>query len=93
MAFFLVTRKGNEIYKDPEYPANFYEIDFGDFRLIVIYRYFNRPSLNQTINLFIPTPDGFVMKCLEWWQACNLLNDLQTPHMAEYFKLYPDRAH
>lgn len=91
VVFFLVTKKGNEMYKDPEYPANFYEIDFGDFRLVVIYRYFNRPPLKQTINYFLQTPNDFVINGLEWWQVCNLLNDMEMPFVKSYFNLYPEK--
>lgn len=91
--FFLISRKGVEFHKDIEYPANYFEKDFKNFRLTVIYRYFNMPPEKPTINMSLVTPpgDSFTVNGLEWWQVCNLLNDLEMAYVTEYFKKHSDR--
>lgn len=93
LMFFIVSKVGVEINKDPEYPANYYEKDFTDFRLTVIYRIFNKPPERPTINLSLITPpgDNICLIGFEWWQICNLLNDLEKPYVTAYFKKHPER--
>lgn len=91
--FFLVSKTGVEFHKDVEYPANYFEKDFKNFRLTVIYRYFNMPPEKPTINMSLVTPpgDSFAVNGIEWWQTCNLLNDLEMSYVTEYFKKHPER--
>ena len=91
--FFLVSKNRVKFNKDPEYPANYIEKDFTNFRLTIIYRFFSMPPETPTINLFLNTPPGdtHTIMGLEWWQTCNLLNDLETAYATEYFKKHPER--
>ncbi|MDD5464189.1 MAG: hypothetical protein PHP62_03500 [Candidatus Moranbacteria bacterium] len=85
--FFLVSKSDVKFNIDLEYPANYFNFKFKDFRLTLVYRFFNSPSIEQSINFFITMPPPSFIEGLEWWQACNLLNDLQNIYNDAYFKL------
>lgn len=89
--FFLVSAPDNNFMKNPEYPANFYEKDFKNFKLTVIYRFFNMPAERMTINFFQSSSPNKPMRGLEWWEVCNLYNDLEMMFVSDYFKKHPER--
>ncbi len=89
--FFLISRLGTIFKKDLEYPVNYFEKDFKNFKLTVLYRYFNMPPEKMTINFFLVTQPGITVQGLYNWQIYNLLNDLEMSYVTNYFKKYPER--
>lgn len=91
IGFFVVSHSSTDFFKDIEFPANFYEYKFLDFKLIFIYRIFNKPSILQSI-VFDPTPIDLnkinkINNGLQWWEICNLMNDLQNVYNDNYFSM------
>ncbi len=72
-----------DYFSDIEFPANSISYDFKNFKVTLIYKFFNRPSLPQSINF---TP--MIKTGLDWWEVNNLVTDITLLYSEYYFKKY-----
>ena len=87
VTFVLVTKKGNQLVKDIEYPANYYEKDFKSFRLVIIYRLFNKRSIRETLSYFPQILKSKILNGYSWHEICNILNDIELDYYQKYLKV------
>lgn len=71
-----------DYFSNIEFPANSFSYDFKNFKVTLIYKFFNKPSLPQSINF---TP--ILSTGLDWWEINNLVTSATLLYSEHYFKI------
>jgi len=80
---FIVSLIEKDYFSDIEFPANSISYNFKNFKVTLIYKLFNRPSLIQSINFTPMLKTG-----LDWWEINNLITNTTLLYSEYYFKIH-----
>lgn len=92
LRLFMFISENNQIFpQDVEHPSNYKFIELNNFRIHLLWSYFNKPSHEHAIDFFIQTQkENGPIRGLEWFEIYNLYTNINKTYIDEYFKIYGD---
>lgn len=83
----FVSSNNKKFNFDIEHPTNYKFVEFTNFRLHILWSYFNKSSIDHALDFFLFTKQEMgIMRGFNWYEIYNFYTSINMNYIIEYFK-------